>query len=224
MGGQPARRDVLHARVTARDRVRAPIDPVLKPLAADPIRVALAERRRAQAAPGESRGGSSSPTPRRSRRPRRSSAADRRSRLCGIWNGPNSPPRARSAPAERPLAAVVLFGRAERPDGIECVGERRLAGLGEALRRVDDVERVEQGLLGPSQVCAERAVLPLGHATSVLVDSDHRHIQARDGTRVVLLTLSKRENRLQRGGFRSGRYWARTSDLRLVEAALSQLS
>ena len=36
------------------------------------------------------------------------------------------------------------------------------------------------------------------------------------------LTRWSKASHLQ--GFRSGRYWARTSDLRLVEAALSQLS
>jgi hypothetical protein len=34
----------------------------------------------------------------------------------------------------------------------------------------------------------------------------------------------RRRNPRHGGGFRGGRYWARTSDLRLVEAALSQLS
>ena len=40
------------------------------------------------------------------------------------------------------------------------------------------------------------------------------------------LSLAPRENGETRAprGFRDGRYWARTSDLRLVEAALSQLS
>src|SRR5262249_52880933 len=37
-------------------------------------------------------------------------------------------------------------------------------------------------------------------------------------------SLSESKNPRVHGGFHHGRYWARTSDLRLVEAALSQLS
>ena len=51
-----------------------------------------------------------------------------------------------------------------------------------------------------------------------------RHNRVTNRHDIDTTARAKPRNRLISRRFRDGRYWARTSDLRLVEAALSQLS
>jgi hypothetical protein len=144
------------------------------------------------------RGRSASPCDRSSRPPRSG-----RGYAARAWEGPSFPCR---APGSHQLRGGRLFGlRASLRRGCDGICRRRAATTGRKQR---------------TQSCDRSAHVG---ASAVPQIGDFR-------SECFAATLSEespageRSSRFFAASTTSGRYWARTSDLRLVEAALSQLS